>query len=174
MRNKGGFTLLEVLVAVAIAAVIMAGAYKIFSNLILIREHFKGKKDKIEIIAKMVLLMQADIRGKVGKFIVRKDDEGVTYLEFTTTHSLFFSGAVPVKISYFLKKDENNRQYLYRKETDVASGIDLCIPLTNMVQGIGYKFYLHNHWQDTPTNLIQVCFKIRSETYCFAQRGIVE
>lgn len=173
MKNKG-FTLLEVLVAIAIAAVIMAGAYKVFTSLILIRNEFEGKKDKMERIAKMVLLMQADIRGKTGNFMLRKDEEGVTYLEFTTTHSLFFGGAVPVRVSYFLKQEENGRRYLYRKERDAASGIDLCIPLTHLVQAIDYKFYLHNQWQDTPTNIIQVCFKISPKTYCFAQRGIIE
>ncbi len=172
-RGKSGFSLIEVLVAVAVASVIITGMVKLFSDFLSIREYFYDKKDRMEILSKIVLVMQADIRAKTGKFILKKDLYGNSCLSFDTTHSLLFNNAVPVTVTYFLKKQQGNKGVLYRREQERYTGMMLEIPLTDLVQGLNFKFFYQDRWQDIPSDVVKVSLKIWNKTYTFSQRSLI-
>jgi len=71
--------------------------------------------------------MQADIRCKIGKFVIKNN--GITkQLTFTTTNSLFFNGSLPVNVSYYLKRNDKGKLFLYREEENKDMGFDTAIP----------------------------------------------
>jgi len=130
------------------------------------------KKDKIEILAKIVLLIQSDIACKVGDFQI--EAEGNTQrLIFDTTNSLFYNGAFPVKVTYFLKK-EGEKILFCREEISEETGIDFALPLTDIFKKVEYKFFSHGHWTDVPSEVVKVLFYTKDATYSFVQRGMLE
>ena len=176
MRSIGkrdGFTLIEILVAIILSGIIIVGLMKTFDGLINAKSYIEAKKEKIEILDKISLIMQADIRCKIGNFKIETD--GMTKkLSFITTHSLFFNGAVPVNVSYWLSQDDNGKRFLYREEKDDKAGIDLLIPLTTVFSKADYKFYLNGRWQDNISQIVKISLTSKGRVYNITQRGMIE
>jgi len=167
-NNKKGFSLIEVLIASVVASIIILGIYKIFSDFLFVRKYFFNRKDRIEILSKIVSLMQADIRAKIGKFYFKRDGIGNIYLSFNTTHSLLFNNAVPVKVTYLFKRDYYNKHTLYRIEEEENTGIKIKIPLTDMIENIKFGFFRQNR-----SDVIKITLKMWDKTYTFAQRSMI-
>ena len=168
--NKKGFSLFELLVAIGIGSIVVLGVFETFKTVIKARESLTERN--VEVIAKIVLLLQKDIRCKVGKFEL--NTEGDTQkLSFYTTNSLFFSGAVPVKVSYFLNKEEGKNLFC-REEVSEEAGVDFTIPLTDLLEKVEYKFLSQGEWRDTPSEVVKISLYTKDASYYFVQRSVLE
>jgi len=173
IEKRDGFTLIEILVAVVLSGIIIVGLMKTFDGLINAKSYIGAKKERIEILDKISLIMQADIRCKIGDFKIETD--GMTKkLSFVTTHSLFFNGAVPVDVSYWLSQNDNGKRFLYREEKDDKTGIDLLIPLTTVFNKADYKFYFNGRWQDNVSQIVRISLSSKGRVYNITQRGMIE
>ncbi len=173
-KAPGGFTLLEILVALVISSIIILGVFNIFKTILNARNYSLKKAREMEIVSKTISLIDADIRCKIGAFRV-DTTFGVTRLIFTTTHSLLFAGSLPVVVSYFIK-EENGHYTLYRREENIRAGEDMSIALSHAFKKVSYQFYLDGQWtNNTPTNIIKITLTdIDNRKYTFAIRGMVE
>jgi|GEM_PF-2658414 len=171
--EKNGFTLIEILVAVVLSGIIIVGLMETFDSLANTKAFLESKNQKIERLEKIALLIQSDIRCKIGNFSAT--NEGfIKKLSFVSTHSLFFNGSIPVKIDYYMKKNINGKNILYREESDEATGIDFTIPLTYAFSKFDYKFYLNGRWQDNPSTTVKISLVLNSKKYEITQRGMIE
>ncbi len=171
--NKRGFTLLELLIAIGTSAIIILAIYGLFNTLFITRVYLDSKKDRAEVLTKVALLLQKDIRCKIGTFEIEHiGDE--TKLSFYTTNSLFFNGAFPVKVSYFLER-HNNRNIFYREEVSEGTGLFLKIPLTDLFKEVRYEFFSHGIWEDSNVSeIVRITLKTETSSYSLTERSIIE
>ena len=162
--NKRGFTLLELLIAIVTSAIIILAIYGLFNTLFITRVYLDSKKDRAEVLTKVALLLQKDIRCKIGTFEIEHiGDE--TKLSFYTTNSLFFNGAFPVKVSYFLER-HNNRNIFYREEVSEGTGL---------FKEVRYEFFSHGIWEDSNVSeIVRITLKTETSSYSLTERSIIE
>jgi len=170
--KQAGFTLLEILVAIAISSIIIIGLFDIFKNVIDTRTYALKHTSSTQIVSKTILLMDKDIRCKIGGFNI-SNTFGVKKLTFKTTNSLKFAGSVPVIVSYYIK-NEGSKRYLVREEENKAADVDMSIYLTDMFKKIDFKFYSKGDWVDSVSNIIRIyLFTKDSKKYVFTIRGMM-
>ncbi len=173
ITDKKGLTLLEFLIAIVVSSIVILATYKLFNTLFNTRIYLNSKKDKAEILTKIALLLQKDIRCKTSEFKIEHLGDK-TILSFYTTNSLFFNGAFPVKVSYFLET-HNNKRIFYREETSEETGLSLRIPLSDLFQEIKYEFFLHGMWTGSSvSNIIKITLKTKTSSYSLTERSIIE
>jgi len=140
--SKAGFTLLEIVIAVAILAVVFTGLYSAYSSTLDTTEAVESERD-VEQAARLGLMRIADDLASLYYREVEGGDaepspyrfegadtealdEGGTVLEFTTTGSLDFSMVFPSlrinRVSYALEKkaDSESHYRLVRRELPFA------------------------------------------------------
>ncbi len=170
--KQKGFTLLEILVAIAISSIIIIGLFDIFKNVINTRTYAFKHTSSTQIVSKTISLMDRDIRCKIGGFSL-SNAFGVKKLTFKTTDSLKFAGSVPVTVSYYIKS-KGNKRYLVREETNESAGVDMSIYLTDMFKKIDFKFYSKGDWVDSVSDIIRIyLFTNNSKKYVFTVRGMM-
>ncbi len=170
--KKDGFTLFEILVAIAIGSIIVIGLFVILGNVMNAKTFISKKSSYMKTVAKTVSLMEKDIRCKIGRFNI-SNAFGVSTLSFYTTNSLRFAGSVPVKVSYYME-NKNNKTYLVRAETNRAAGEDLTIELTDIFDKMQFKFYSNGAWTDIPSKIIRIYLYSRNgNKYVFTVRGML-
>ncbi len=171
-KKKDGFTLIEILVAVVLSGIIIIGLMEALDSLANTKSFLEAKKNRIETIDKISLIMQADIRCKIGAFSI-KDSGIVKQLSFISTNSLFFAGSVPMRISYYLKRNYNGKMFLYREEENEKMGVDLIIPLTDIFNKADYSFYLNGRWLSKPSGIIKITLFTKNKKYSITQRAMI-
>ncbi len=170
--KKDGFSLLEILVALLIGSIITIGLFELFNTVMDTRSYALKKGNSIESVSKIISLFDSDIRCKIGKFQITRA-YGVNKLSFTTSRSLFFSGSVPVTVSYYIDK-VNGKNILFRDEENIKAKESLTIPLTDIFNKIEFKFYSNGEWVDEPSQIISISLFSKGKKYTFCQRGMVE
>ncbi|ADU96360.1 PulJ/GspJ family protein [Thermovibrio ammonificans] len=146
---KGGFTLLELLIAVALAGIVLTVAYQFFNFV------ERGGKAAVETskasntITPLFYLLLKDlesVNGAYGPLTARRDLDGnVTQITYYTENCYFFKGVCQVKL-WILKKEEKPL-FLVRSERPInaltatpwkdsfisgkVSSIDLLAPSTD-------------------------------------------
>ncbi len=172
ITKKKGFTLLEILVAVAISSIIIVGLFDIFKNVIDTRTYALKHSSSAQIVSKTISLMDRDIRCKIGSFSV-SNAFGVKKLTFKTTDSLKFAGSAPVTVSYYIKT-KGSKRYLVREEINESADVDMSMYLTDMFKKIDFKFYSKGDWVDSVSNIIRIyLFANNSKEYVFTIRGMM-
>ncbi len=166
-----GFTLFELLVALVISSIIMIGIFEVFKNVLDTQEYTEKKGNHIELISKLVSLIDSDIYCKIGPFKVQNTGN-YKKLSFTTTHSLLFGDSLPVEVSYCLEKQENKFSFV-REEREDWSGRELKIPLTNIFDKWNFKFYRQGEWVDSVSSIIMIILMSKKEKFSFVCRGIM-
>ncbi|WP_022852199.1 prepilin-type N-terminal cleavage/methylation domain-containing protein [Limisalsivibrio acetivorans] len=111
MRDRRGFTLAELVIAVAVAAHVLVAAYGIFRSIIDTRDFSVSSSEAAVLNVKLTKVLSADFRQAV-----RGSVEAVSFLDdfklvMETHNSLFFNGAIPVEVSYYVEDDD-----LFREE----------------------------------------------------------
>ncbi len=172
-KKRNGFTLIEILVAVVLSGIIIIGLMESMDSLANTKSFLNSKKNRIEILDKISLIMQADIRCKIGKFVIKNN--GITkQLTFATTNSLFFNGSLPVNVSYYLKRNDKGKLFLYREEENKDMGFDTAIPLTDIFNKAEYQFYRNGRWQNEPAAIIKITLFTKHKKYSITQRAMIE
>ncbi|MDR2400420.1 MAG: prepilin-type N-terminal cleavage/methylation domain-containing protein, partial [Deferribacteraceae bacterium] len=98
------FTLLEVLIALAISSVILIGSYSILDGVLAVSEHMTRSGDKFMEVQAFERLFLRDVRMmlKYGE----ADNESITdedvFFSIVSQNSLTFNKSIPVSISYYL------------------------------------------------------------------------
>ena len=140
--SRAGFTLLEIVIAIAILAVIFTGLYSAYSSTLDTTEAVESERD-VEQAARLGLMRIADdLASLYYREVDGGDaepspyrfegadtealDEGGTVMEFTTTGSLDFDMVFPSlrinRVSYALEKQSDSERYyrLVRRELPFA------------------------------------------------------
>lgn len=172
-RNTGnaGFTLIEILVATAIASIILIMAYASYRSIFLSIKRSIGRAEFYENVNLAIMKIDQDLANayytKLNKKInfVCEDDRGNSNLRFTTVmHSeMIFSGSnsTPVRqsdirgVGYYLKEAKNTQglfhlikseKFNYWDEDETTVGEE-SLMLPNVVS-LKFEFQKGNDWED--------------------------
>ena len=126
---RSGFTLLEILIAIAILALVMSSLYGAYSGTLETTEMVESARD-VDQAARLALMQMVD---DFSSLYYKKaegesenspfhfqggteaEGEGGTVVEFASTSHLGFDGSFPNlrinRVSYVLKKQEDNQKY---------------------------------------------------------------
>jgi general secretion pathway protein J len=185
--QQGGFTLVEVLVAISILAILFTSVYGIFSSVSLARERLDS--DSAEYHRARVLFdrMGRELRGTYFQsrdrnlvFSGRTVDDGPVELELTTTavSPLSQTGSGLAKVHYLLVADEEDNadgtMVLMRSEHPVHEASDEgTVGMMRLVPGIEamvVRFYSAGEWQrewDGRTSglpeMVEITVQLRTE-----------
>ncbi len=170
--TKKGFTLLEILIALAVGSIIILGLFKTLQTVMKSHDFVLKKSNSMEIIYKTISLIQKDIRCKIGSFQV-SSAFGKEKLSFKTTDSLRYAGSVPVNVSYYIE-NKDGKSYLVREESHNKE--TLKIRLTDFFKDIRFKFYYQGRWVSSPeTRTIKVILTTNSKReYSFVAKGMLD
>ena len=164
MRSEHGFTLVEVLVAISILAILLTSVYGIFSSVSLARERLDA--DSAEYHRARVLFERLG-RELRGTFFLPSDrnlvftgrtDNGTVELELTTSavSPLSQTGSGVARVHYLLiedQEDEGQGLVLMRSEHPVHETVDedtagmMC--LVPGIESMTLRFYGNGQWQET-------------------------
>jgi general secretion pathway protein J len=163
LHSERGFTLVEVLVAISILAILLTSVYGIFSSVSLVRERLDA--DSAEYHRARVLFdrLGRELRGTYFQprsrdlvFAGRRVDNGSFELELTTSavSPLSQVGSGIARVHYLLVEDEENSAdglVLMRSEHPVHELVDeTAAGMMRMVPGIEamtLRFYANGQWQ---------------------------
>jgi general secretion pathway protein J len=161
--SEKGFTLVEVLVAISILAILLTSVYGIFSSVSLARERLEV--DSAEYHRARVLFdrMGRELRGTYFQrrvrdsiFTGRSADDGPVELELTTTavSPLSQTGSGLAKVHYLLvedQEDEGKGLVLLRSEHPIHEQVDEdaagMMRLVPGIEAMTLRFYAAGQWQ---------------------------
>ncbi len=104
MKNNNGFTILELLIAIAISAVVVLGGYSLLSSTVNTRTSLSNATINAKISSVLDKLISEDIESVSKRTInLTEDIDGNSVLKINTWHSLFFNSAIPVDVSYYIE-----------------------------------------------------------------------
>ena len=164
-RSERGFTLIEVLVAISILAILLTSVYGIFSSVSLARERLDA--DSAEYHRARVLFdrLGRELRGAYFQpgdpnlvFTGLKTDDGSFELELTTSavSPLSETGSGIAKVHYLLSEDKEeaaNGRVLLRSEHPVHDSADEeaagMMRLVPGIEAMSLRFYANGQWQTT-------------------------
>lgn len=134
---KKGFTLFELLIAVAISSIVALGMFSLFSSVALVRDKSAVQSQNIVLQQSFTRLINKDARMMIGNSI-KLDKSGQRYrLTFSTQNSLRFNKALTVDVTYFI--DDDN--YLVRKEENADTAFSMEMRLLSNVTEFSATFY---------------------------------
>ena len=167
-----GFTLFEILIALAIGSIIILGLFKTLQTVIDSRDFVLQKSNSMEIAYKTISLIQKDMRCKIGNFHI-SSAFGKEKLSFKTTDSLKFAGSVPVGVSYYME-NVDEKGYFVREEMHNKEALK--IRLTDFFKNIKFKFYYQGKWVSSPeTGIIKIILLANSKRkYSFVVKGMLD
>ena len=154
-RKESGFTLIEIMLAISLAALLLTAVYWTYFSINRSIEIASEGQESFEAGRILLDLVKKDIRGVVsGKYpLVGKTEtiEGVVMgeISFVTTSHL---GAGPLtvrKVGYALIKDERGEKVLIRKESGNLKGEmeDAAVAeLSRLVKSFDLAFYNGTEW----------------------------
>ena len=164
-HSERGFTMIEVLVAISILAILLTSVYGIFSSVSLARERLDA--DSAEYHRARVLFdrLGRELRGAYFQasdpnlvFTGLKTDDGSFELELTTSavSPLSETGSGIAKVHYLLAEDKEeaaNGRVLLRSEHPVHDSTDEetagMMRLVPGIEAMSLRFYANGQWQTT-------------------------
>jgi prepilin-type N-terminal cleavage/methylation domain-containing protein len=169
MKQNKGFTLLELLIAVAISAFIIASTYEILNSIILSKSRLASHYIKSSVMYKLNSIFNKDFRESVKDSFLYNETMDKREFSFKTYNSIFFNNAILVTVKYYTEKDiDTDKEYLVREEINENMNFDLKIRLIPDVDDFKLKFYNGTEYSDNlPTNLYlyKVLFKWNKNNY---------
>lgn len=158
MIDKKGFTLVELMIAVALAGLVLTGAYAVFGTILTSKEISQKASDAIIIDSKLSSILAADFRQSVLNSPEIKSLVNGVALKIQTHNSLFFQGALPVEVLYYV--DEN---YLVREEKMPLMDFEQKMRLINNADNFTVFFYENGEYHDKTVmdgNIIKITLTI--------------
>jgi type II secretion system protein J len=158
LRAQKGFTLLEVVIAVAITAFLMAAVYGVFSSTS--RARTKVEESSIRFHQARVFFerISRELRGIVWSskdsntfFICKVEDNSFKEIVFTTAPDAAFgtAGTDGVTARYALEKDAGDLHTLYRTVSVAegsASSEESRYTIVENISKLGFRFFREGAW----------------------------
>jgi prepilin-type N-terminal cleavage/methylation domain-containing protein len=163
-KSRKGFTLIEVMVAVAISAFIMISLYMITDGVLRSREGLSSANTELLLANALELQMSRDIRMMSGDAVTNDNNSRARHELFTirTSNSLTFGKAIPVNVSYFV---DNSSYTLYREEFAEDMEYVMLIPLLDNVTEALVESFDGNEYTEgfnSARYIFRVSFKINN------------
>ncbi len=144
--TSSGLTLLEVLVALALGALVLAGLYSAMNTVFATDRALDDRMEGVMSYVKLTNLLQADLRTMIGRPTMGRTLFGME-IAFKSTHSLYADSSFPVMVRYFVDKVEG-KKYLYREELDEARGVNMRIRLLEGVEEVRFLSPSEEGWKE--------------------------
>jgi general secretion pathway protein J len=165
-RRSQGFTLIEVLVSIAIFASLSVAAYQVVNQVQLSNELSKQKSTRLQEIQRAFVFLDGDFRQIAlrqfrhdgeeatprlllwGQNVLASDDKGVLFTRLGWLNPLnqFPRGEVS-KVGYRIQEETLQRLWWRYPDTPVAEpAIEL--PLLDGVESFGLRFYAEGEWSN--------------------------
>lgn len=165
-NSSKGFTIIELLIALVLSAMVLTGVYTMFDSLINTKEATEDSYYKNNLLLSARKLMKPDMMQMYKDSIVITNDNENDKLEFVTNNSIKLEKALPVTVTYYVNDDG----YLIREEKNTAIDYEWKLPLIGNVTDFdvqshnGYKFTDEYDKMDT---IIKVTFKVSDYEVAF-------
>lgn len=156
--DQRGFTLIEIMVAVAVAALLLSTIYGVFQTVAGAKQRLDQEGENYHVARVIFDRLSRELRGTyvtatVGKFEGGTNEQGETYLTFTTTASTPLSGAGIGEVNYLLQQDRDNptgRKVLDRSERGLTSAAQTAqgYRIASGIETLTLRFYDQGAWSD--------------------------
>ncbi|MBN2428945.1 MAG: prepilin-type N-terminal cleavage/methylation domain-containing protein [Deltaproteobacteria bacterium] len=156
--TQQGFTLLEVVIAVAITALLLTTVYSVFSSTSRARMraeelsgHVHGARVFFDRISRELRGSNWSAANKDTSFIVKAEDEGFKEMSFTTSAAIILQNtpADGAKVRYAMEKDTGDLWSLYRVTSSAeesGSGEAESFLILSDVVKMEMRFYHNGAW----------------------------
>lgn len=158
--DQRGFTLVEIMVAVAVAALLLSTIYGVFQTVAGAKQRLDQEGENYHQARVIFDRLSRELRGVYApttspksRFEGGTNDQGETYLRFTTTASTPLSGAGIGEVSYLLQQDPDNpsgRKVLERSEqgmTNVAQTVQ-GYRIASGIETLTLRFFDQGSWSE--------------------------
>ncbi|MEO2068356.1 MAG: prepilin-type N-terminal cleavage/methylation domain-containing protein [Desulfurobacteriaceae bacterium] len=149
MKFGKGFTLLEILMAIALASVVVTVSYSIFNSLErsgkLVSESSEVQSTVIPIFY-LFLKDFESIDRRYGKISIQRDENlNTDFVEIYTHSCYYFKGICKVKYWFYRNKDKN-LSFLVRSESRInsTSNISVDVPISSKFERMNISFFPQN------------------------------
>ncbi len=140
---KNGFTLFELLIALAVSSIVAMGIFSMFSAVSGIRDASITQSENTLITEALTNLINKDTRMMINNTLNVDKSTGITKLIMTTHNSLRFNKAVPAEVSYYI---EDN--WLMRRESNSELLYDMEMKIMPNVTDLKAEFYTGSQYQE--------------------------
>lgn len=144
--NVRAFTLFELLIALAVSALVASGLFSMFSAVAGIRDSSVAQSDNTLIIQAVTKLLNRDARMMTAGSLGVDGTEDIRKLKLTTQNSLRFNKAVPADIIYYVEDG-----WLVRRETNTELLYDMEMRLLPGVTDMELEFYNGSEYREEVT-----------------------
>jgi len=158
-KSSGGFTLLELLIALTLSVIVVSGVYATFNSLLNTKEATENSYYKNSLLLSARRVMKPDLLQMYKDTLsIRKNSENDS-ISVVTNNSIKMEKAFPVTVNYYV--DSNN--YLVREETSAAHSYEWKLLLMPNVTEFtvqshnGYRFTDDTDEMDT---IIKISMKV--------------
>lgn len=134
---KNAFTLIELLIAMAVSALVAAGLYAMFSTVAGVRDASVSHSEKIIVAEALTELINKDFRMMEDNSLSLDSSQDMKKLKFKTQNSLRFNKSLPAEITYYIDEDK----WLVRRETNTDVLYDMEMRLLPNVTEMEIEFY---------------------------------
>lgn len=154
MKTDRGFTLLEILVAIALASLLLSSIYGIFSTSSEAKERVEKRANALH-LARVLNdridreLLGLSFSGDIAQEVIAggTNDRGEPYLRFLTSSSGSPQAGMRW-VSYRLAADQDNRMTLWRSEKGVHEQADAAEErLAQGIENLSFSFYSGTRWR---------------------------
>ncbi len=136
LYSNYGLTLLEVLVALTLSAVVLIGLYSAINTVFNTEKALDEKALGLDTYSMLTKLFQKDIRTSYSGLSIKKTLLGPIII-FKSTNSLHFNSTRPVTVKYFIFK-KHGKRFLMREEFEEESGINTGIRLLDGIEELRF------------------------------------
>ncbi|CCN69837.1 type II secretion system minor pseudopilin GspJ [Vibrio nigripulchritudo] len=165
-RKVSGFTLIEVLVAIAVFASLSIAAYQVVNQVQLSNAQSLEKTERLQTMQRALIWMDNDFRQMAlrqmrtngeapsqtllsyGDYILESDDKGIVFsrLGWQNPQNVFPRGDV-TKVGYRIR--EENLERVWWRYSDTPSGQEpLTRPILGDVESFTVTFYENGEWKE--------------------------
>jgi general secretion pathway protein J len=165
-RKVSGFTLIEVLVAIAVFASLSIAAYQVVNQVQLSNAQSLEKTERLQTMQRALIWMDNDFRQMAlrqirtngeapsqtllsyGNYILESDDKGIVFsrLGWQNPQNVFPRGDV-TKVGYRIR--EENLERVWWRYSDTPSGQEpLTRPILSDVESFTVTFYENGEWKE--------------------------
>lgn len=156
MNNQKGFTLLEVLVAIALASLLLTSIYGVFSTSSIAKEQVEKKSSALHLVRVLSDRLDRELLGlalnnHAGKAILTggTNDRAEPYLELLTSSS---GGPQPGMrwVNYRLGPDQDERVTLWRSEKSLNAQTEAAEErLAQGIDRLAFSFFDGTNWRNS-------------------------